>query len=216
MQASVINRIAADQVARRAPLADDEIKLIGVARSFGRDQEIYGEGEAAETVYKVAAGAVRLFKVLADGRRQIAEFYLPGDVFGIEAGAERRSTAEALCDTTLIVARRSSLCAGEQSGPLWRLALGELQRTHEHVLTLGRRAADERVAGFLVDLAERTGQSVTLELPMSRQDMADYLGLTIETVSRTLTQLQADGLIEISACRSIRLKNRAALNQMRQ
>jgi CRP/FNR family nitrogen fixation transcriptional regulator len=215
MPAPVINRIAADQV-QRAAFCDDEIKLIGVARSFARDQEIYGEGEAAETVYKVATGAVRLFKVLADGRRQIAEFYLPGDVFGIEAGAERRNTAEALCDTTLIVARRSGLCAEEQGAPLWRLALRELQRTHEHVLTLGRRAADERVAGFLIDLAERTGQSATLELPMSRQDMADYLGLTIETVSRTLTQLQADGLIEISACRSIRLKNTAALNQMRQ
>ena len=215
MRAQVLSQ---SPVVNAVPLRsdDDEVKLIGVARVFGRDQEVFGEGEPAESVYKVVTGAVRLFKVLADGRRQISEFYLPGDVFGIEAGPDRRATAEALCETTLIVARRSGLSGDDQSVKLWRLALGELQRAHEHGLTLGRRAAGERVASFLMDLAERTGQGRMLELPMSRQDMADYLGLTIETVSRTMTQLQADELIEITACRSVRLADRQALDDMRQ
>ncbi len=220
MPAPLVGRFAPHQVARVSPSDDGRVKLIGVARTFGRDQEVFGEGAVADSVYKVVTGAVRLFKVLADGRRQISEFYLPGDVFGIEAGAERRATAEALCETTVIVARRSSLESEGNGAQLWALALAELQRAHEHVLTLGRRAADERVASFLVDLAERTGLhprcDASLELPMSRQDMADYLGLTIETVSRTLTQLQAHGLIEISACRIVRLKDAARLDDMRQ
>jgi CRP/FNR family nitrogen fixation transcriptional regulator len=197
---------------------DEEIRLIGATRAFGRDQQIFGEGESADFIYKVVSGAVRCFRVLADGRRQISDFYLPGDVLGVEAGAERSATAEAITDTVLLVARRSSLMADglDQGQRLWRLAIFELQRSREHALTLGRRAAGERVASFLMDLAERTGADETLELPMSRQDMADYLGLTIETVSRTLTQLQAQRLIELSSCRHVRLKAPDVLDDMRQ
>ena len=209
--------------APRPPLAfvgkpDDEVKLIGVTKSFNRDQQIYGEGEPADLVFKVVSGAVRCFRVLADGRRQISEFYLPGDIFGVEAGLERRASAEAVGDAILVVSRRATLAIEDedQGARFWRLAIAELQRSREHVLTLGRRAAGERVASFLMDLAERTGASDEVELPMSRQDIADYLGLTIETVSRTLTQLQSQGLIEISSCRHVRLKNSHALDDMRQ
>jgi CRP/FNR family nitrogen fixation transcriptional regulator len=198
------------------PVRDDEIKLIGVAHNYSRDQEVFGEGEPADFVYKVVTGAVRCFRVLADGRRQISEFYLPGDVFGVEAGPDRRATCEAVTDTTLVLTRRSVLTSDDQGGRFWRLAITELQRSREHVLTLGRRAAGERVASFLMDLAERTGAGESLELPMSRQDMADYLGLTIETVSRTLTQLQAHGLIQISSCRHVQLRDPEALDDMRQ
>jgi CRP/FNR family nitrogen fixation transcriptional regulator len=197
---------------------DDEVKLIGVTKSFHRDQQIYGEAEPADLVYKVVSGAVRCFRVLSDGRRQISEFYLPGDIFGVEAGLERRATAEAVGDAILVLTRRSTLMIEEeaQGAKFWRLAIAELQRSREHVLTLGRRAAGERVASFLMDLAERTGVVDEVELPMSRQDIADYLGLTIETVSRTLTQLQSQGLIEISSCRHVRLKSPQALDDMRQ
>jgi len=192
----------------RAPHAGDhdELGLIGVARSFSRDQQIYGEGESAEFVYKVVSGAVRAVRGLADGRRQIETFYLPGDVFGVEPGATRRSAAEALAGATLIVARRSALAGdADQAAMLWRHALRELQRSQDHVLTLGRRSAGERLASFLLDLAERMDTPLDLELPMSRQDIADYLGLTIETVSRTMTQLQGQGLIALSGCRRVRL-----------
>ena len=185
---------------------------MGATRSFDRDQEIFGEGEAADYVYKVMSGAVRSFRVLADGRRQIAAFHLPGDVFGIELDDTRRIAAEAVGDADLMVARRSQLLGDAASGPaLWRKACSDLRQSQEHALTLGRRSASERVAAFLLEMAERTGAGDTLELPMSRQDIADYLGLTIETVSRTITGLQADGLIDARCCRRIRLVDRRAL-----
>ena len=212
MQARVLFDHAPDAVERPGAAT---INLIGAAKGFGRDQAVYGEGEPAETVYKVVCGAVRLFRVLDDGRRQIIGFHRPGDVFGLEAGSERRASAEAIGKTTLIVARRANVLAQADGAQLWRLAMLELGRAHEHALTLGRRAAHERVAGVLLDLAERSGARQVVELPMSRQDMADYLGLTIETVSRTLTHLQAEGLIEITACRSVRLTARQALDDLR-
>lgn len=192
-----------------------DIKLIGIAKTFTKDQEIFGEGEATDVVYKVAAGAVRSFRILADGRRQIADFYLPGDVFGVELGQQRRSTVEAVGDAVVVVARRATLIADpDNADRLWRHALQELQRTQDHVLTVGRRSATERVACFLLDLAGRLGASADVELPMSRQDIADFLGLTIETVSRTLTQMQVDGLIDVSGCRRVRLIRRAVLAEL--
>jgi CRP/FNR family nitrogen fixation transcriptional regulator len=193
---------------------DDGFPLIGAAKTFGRDQPIYAEGDAADCLYKVVSGAVRAVRLLADGRRQIADFYLPGDVFGVELGERRRGAAEALGETVLLVARRASLAARPDQGGLWRLALAELQRSQDHVLTLGRRAASERVASFLIELAERLDADRAFDLPMSRQDMADYLGLTIETVSRTLTQLQADGLVSLGGTRHVRLPRPAALAEL--
>jgi CRP/FNR family transcriptional regulator, nitrogen fixation regulation protein len=186
--------------------------LIGVARSLSRDQEVFAEGSAAEAVYKVVSGAVRTLRLLADGRRQIIGFHLPGDVFGIEAHSVHGATAEAICETVLVSARRSSVLGDmEQQGRLVRHALTELRCSQDHLLTLGRRTAIERVASFLVDLVNRTGASEVLALPMSRQDIADYLGLTIETVSRTLTQMQARGIVRLHGCRQLRLLKRSAL-----
>jgi CRP-like cAMP-binding protein len=200
-----------------SPTNVEDIRLIGITMRYGRDQEIFGEGEGANHVYKVLCGAVRGFRVLADGRRQISEFYLPGDVFGFEAGLERRASAEALTDTTLVVARRAGL-SGESDGEiersLWRAAVAELRRSRDHVLTLGRRSASERVATFLVDLAERIGEGESVELPMSRQDIADYLGLTIETVSRTLTQFQVAGLIRLANCRDVHILRPQGLEEL--
>jgi CRP-like cAMP-binding protein len=190
----------------------DDFRLIGVTKHFDRDQEIFSEGDRADLIYKVVSGAVRSCRVLADGRRQICDFYLPGDVFGVEFEPSRRATTEALVDTVLIVARRSVVVEEPGQGEaLWRHALRDLQRSQDHVLTLGRRSATERLASFLLDLTERLGDLPELELPMSRQDIADYLGLTIETVSRTLTQLQVQGFIQLQGCRRIRLARQAAL-----
>jgi len=197
------------------PSAPDDIRLVGVTKSFGRDQVIYGEGDPADLVYKVISGGVRTFRVLADGRRQISDFYLPGDVFGVELDAERRSGAESICETMLLVARRSAVAEDPAQGQrLWRHALRELRRSQDQALTLGRRSASERVASFLLDLAQRLGRGDEFELPMSRQDMADYLGLTIETVSRTVTQMQGGGLIGLTGCRHVRLMRRGALAEL--
>jgi CRP-like cAMP-binding protein len=189
-------------------------RLIGVTIHLGRDQEVFGEGESAEQVFKVVHGAARGFRVLADGRRQICEFYLPGELFGLEPDGEHHLTAEALGETVLIAARRSALGDDRDADAarrLCKLAMAQIRRGQEHALTLGRRSAGERVAHFLLDMAERLGCGDHLDLPMSRQDIADYLGLTIETVSRTLTQMQGSGLIKISGCRSVSLCKPAAL-----
>src|SRR5476649_2150247 len=111
-------------IAGPVDVTHDEIKLIGVAKTFTKDQEVFGEGETTDFVYKVAAGAVRSFRILSDGRRQIAEFYLPGDVFGIELGGQRRSAAEALGEAVVVVARRTTLAADpDNADRLWRYAL---------------------------------------------------------------------------------------------
>jgi len=193
----------------------DELKLLGVAKSFGREREIFSEGGSTEFFYKVVAGTVRSLRLLSDGRRQITSFFLPGDIFGVEFGGERGAGAEAVSDTVVIQVRRSAILGDpDQSIRLWRRSVGELQRSQDHALTLGRRSASERLASFLIDLAERLDATDELELPMSRQDIADYLGLTIETVSRTLTQLQGQRLIALTNCRKVRFLDREALEDL--
>ena len=217
MQAQARRLPAAVNPESAPPLDDrDEVKLIGVTKTFPREAEIFAEGDAPDFIFRVISGAVRSCRLLSDGRRQIIDFFLPGDVFGVELGCEHQAGADALTDAQVVIARRSSVIAAEpeQAARLWKHALGELRRSQNHVLTLGRRAACERVANFLVDLADRLGGHDAFDLPMSRQDIADYLGLTIETVSRTLTQLQGERLIELKSCRRIRFLDRAALEDL--
>src|SRR5262245_59955441 len=126
---------------------------MGAPIPFARDTEIYGEGERAEYIYQVVSGAVRTYKILNDGRRQIGAFYLPGDMFGLEIGEAHDLSAEAICDCTVSVIKRSSLTnlAKDDSSitqALWALTARELQRAQKHVLLLVR-SAQERVASFL-------------------------------------------------------------------
>ena len=209
--------------ARPSPAAvthpfDGTIEMMGAPMSFPRNGEIYGEGEPADFVYKVVSGTVRTYKVLADGRRQIGAFHLPGDVFGLEVGEEHSFSAEAITATKVLVARRSALMnvAARDSNvarELWTLTARELARVQEHILLLVK-SAQERVVGFLFEMAARRPAGDTVELPMSRQDIADYLGLTIETVSRTLTQLENDSAIALPTSKRIVLCNRATLKRL--
>jgi CRP/FNR family nitrogen fixation transcriptional regulator len=190
----------------------------GPCLRHARDEEIFGEGEDADHVYQVISGSVRTCRTLRDGRRQIDEFHFAGDYFGIEPGDLHRVSAEAMTETTVRMVRRGALSQLATQRPdvaqaLFRLTVEGLKRSQDHVLMLGRKSARERVVGLLVDLADRTGGD-ELDIPMSRQDMADYLGLTIETVSRTLTQLQADGVIAIPTTRHIVLRDGAALRRL--
>jgi CRP-like cAMP-binding protein len=194
------------------------IELMGAPMSFARNAEIYGENEPADYLYKVASGTVRTYKVLVDGRRQIGAFYLPGDIFGLETGDEHTFSAEAISDCKIIVIKRSAVDAlaarnNDVAREMWALTARELQRVQEHILML-IKSAQERVAGFLLEMANRASGSGAVELPMSRQDIADYLGLTIETVSRTLTQLEKNAAIEVPTSRRIVLRNRFALNRL--
>jgi CRP/FNR family nitrogen fixation transcriptional regulator len=196
------------------PLAS-AIEMMGAPMSFARNCEIYGEGEPADYLYKVVSGTVRTSKILTDGRRQIGSFHLAGDVFGLEVGDEHAFSAEAITEAKVLVVRRSALMGlaardGDVARQMWTQAGHELARVQDHIMLLVK-TAQERVVGFLLEMAARVPTGNAVELPMSRQDIADYLGLTIETVSRTLTTLENDGAIELPTSRCVMLRKRAAL-----
>jgi CRP/FNR family transcriptional regulator, nitrogen fixation regulation protein len=212
----------AARVARSAPAnivsLGSSIAMMGALMPFARDGEIYGESEPADCLYKVVSGAVRTYKVLNDGRRQISSFYLPGEIFGLEVGGEHTFSAEAVADSKILVIRRSAVVAlagrdKEVARQLWRMTATELQRAHDHIMLL-IKTAQERVVGFLLEMAARTPGASEVDLPMSRQDIADYLGLTIETVSRMVTQLERSGTIALATSRRVVLRKRGALSRM--
>ena len=194
------------------------IELMGARMTFSRNAEIYGETEPAEYLYKVVSGAVRTCKVTSDGRRQIGGFYLPGDIFGLEGGPFHSFSAEAIGEATVLVVKRKPLMAlaardGDVARQLWASTAAELNRAQGRLLLL-IKSAQERVAGFLLEMAGRGSRHDEVVLPMTRQDIGEYLGLTIETVSRTLTSMQESALIELASTRRIVLRNRDALERL--
>jgi CRP/FNR family nitrogen fixation transcriptional regulator len=194
------------------------IELAGSHLRFGSNQEIFGEDEPAEYVYKVVGGAVRNYRIMTDGRRQIGAFYLPGDIFGLENGRKYRFSAEAIGNTSVRFVKRSAIVAlterdYEAARELWIFTTRELHRVQEHMLLLVM-SAQQRVACFLLEMSDRLAASDAVEFPMSRQDIADYLGLTIETVSRTMSHLVSDAVITLPTPRCVVLRNRRALRQL--
>jgi len=182
-----------------------------------RDEDIVAQGEAAEHCYLVVSGCVRTVKLMEDGRRQIGEFLFPGDLFGWEARDEHEFAAEAVTQVTLRRYTRRSLEAladrdRDFARRMRELTAGQLRAGRERMVLLGRKTASERIASFLMEMAGRmTPDNRTLiELPMGRADMADYLGLTIETVCRGLTQLRRGGTIAVERAR-IMIHDRSAL-----
>jgi CRP/FNR family nitrogen fixation transcriptional regulator len=189
--------------------------LMGATMAYPRNSEIFGESEPADYLYKVISGSVRTYRILRDGRRQVGGFYLPGDIFGLEFADEHTLSAEAIADTKVLVVKRTALnalagCNVAIAQQLFALTGRELRRVQDRILML-IESAQERVAGFLLEMAERASGSNIIELPMSRQDIADYLGLSMETVSRTFSSLEAAAAIEVSTSRRIVLRNCAAL-----
>jgi CRP/FNR family nitrogen fixation transcriptional regulator len=192
---------------RTIALAPD-VELPAFIMAFARNEEVFTEEETADFVYKVISGAVRAVRILSDGRRQISAFHLPGDVFGLECGETHQHSVESIVDSEIALVRRSVVeSAAQRDGAvareLWRATSGDLLRMQDHTMRLGRETAVERVASFLIELSVRAPGDGAVLLPMGRLDIADYLGLTIETVSRTLTQLERDRAISIPNTRSI-------------
>jgi CRP/FNR family nitrogen fixation transcriptional regulator len=184
-----------------------------------QDAEIYGEGDAAVLFYKLVRGVVRTCKFLNNGRRHIEAFQREGDVFGFEVGASYRLTAEAVSDCSLIAYRRKGveqLAAASEvlSQQLYGYFVQGMTRAQEHALILGRRSAIGRVGAFLQGAAQQSQDGRTISLAMDRRDIADYLGLTIETVSRTLSQLERDGVIAIPVSRQIRVQKATRLSDL--
>lgn len=214
----------ASVVAARSPavgLAARPSTFPAIPEVLAKDEELFAKGDHADFFYRVTSGAVRSYKLLSDGRRQIDAFHLPGDFFGLEAGEEHRFSVEAACPAKVIAFRRCRLPALTQEDPAFREAvmvavLTRLERAQDHMLLLGRKTAQEKMATFLLGMAERLSDGDQhFDLPMPRADIADHLGLTIETVSRTLSQFARDGLIRLQiASRSVTLRNETALRTL--
>jgi CRP/FNR family transcriptional regulator, nitrogen fixation regulation protein len=190
----------------------------GVALSFGRNEEIFAEGEAAGYVYKVVSGVVRISKLLPDGRRQISAFHLPGDMFGFEIGDVHHCSAEAVVPTKVVAFKWQALLGAGASTSLVRELLTRtmigLRHTQNHLLLLGRKNALERLAAFLLEMADRTGTTEVLDLAMPRHDIADYLGLTLETVSRMFAELKEVGQVKLESARRVHLLDMDKLKAM--
>jgi len=209
--------------ARTAWMASQNIpaplQAAGCVVEMGVGREIFAEGGDTETFYKVISGVVRTYRLLSDGRRQIEAFHTSGDVFGFEMGEERSLSAEAVNDCTMICYRRRNIeCLAQKdhgvSQHLFRIAMQNLAEAQSHSLLLSRRGAVERVAAFLLAWSRQFGKARLIPLAMTRQDIADYLGLTIETVSRSLSQLERDGVIALPGIREVRLNDIAALQNL--
>ena len=197
----------------------EPLRTAGTVVHAGEGHEIFAEGEDTECFYKVISGVVRVCKFLSDGRRQIEAFHVAGEIFGFELVGARILSAEAVSDCTLVSYRRRNVEMMAQKDHtitrhLFEVAMNSLAQAQSHSLLLGRRGAIEKVASFLLIWATHSTDRHIVHLAMTRQDIADYLGLTIETVSRSLSQLERDGVIALSSVREIRLKSIEALEEL--
>jgi CRP/FNR family transcriptional regulator, nitrogen fixation regulation protein len=167
---------------------------------YSAGAEIFGEAEPAMYIYQITDGAARSYKLLSDGRRQIGAFHLIGDIFGLETGDFHRFTAEAIVETTVRLVKRASLAYVAENDTavardLLNMTAANLRHAEDHMLLLGRKTSLERVVAFLLEMDRRLTAAGVMALPMSRRDIADYLGLTLETVSRALSVLEHRGFL---------------------
>jgi CRP/FNR family transcriptional regulator len=223
-----------------SPCADCEIRSIGICAAlkpdelermhrivkdvrFAEGQMIFSEGDPAESLFNVLSGAVRLVKLLPDGRRQITGFLLPGAFLGIALNSTYAYSAEAIVDTKLCrFGRREAEGLLKDMPSLEHRLLGEaaneLVAAQDQMLLLGRKTAKERLASFLVGLSRNAKRHGFVDnpvpLPMSRTDIADFLGLTTETVSRTFTRLRQANVVALEGNAMVRLLNRQALDDL--
>jgi CRP/FNR family transcriptional regulator, nitrogen fixation regulation protein len=186
---------------------------------YSKGTEIFGQGEPADYIYQVIEGAVRSHKLLSDGRRQIGAFHLPGDIFGLENGDFHRFTAEAIVVTTVCLIKRQGLERVAKTDPAMVLSLlamttHNLQHVENQILLLGRKSSRERVAAFLLEMNGRLTTAGVMALPMGRRDVADYLGLTLETVSRALSEFNRKGYVRFLDPRQIVVLNASGLAEL--
>lgn len=188
-----------------APDALDLLEQFGSAVAIQREHEIHGQGDAAEYCWRILSGCVRTVKLMEDGRRQVGEFLFAGDIFGLDDLAIHDFAAEAVTDVKLRrYPRRMVEALADSHAALARrlraLTLNNLREAHERLVLLGRKTAVEKIASFVLEMDRRsaTPGRAMLDLPMSRTDIADHLGLTVETVCRVLAHLKREGTLGIS------------------
>jgi CRP-like cAMP-binding protein len=190
---------------------------LGIVARFDRGEMLFAGGDAARDAFRIVSGTVRIYQLMSDGRRQIIRFNLPGDFLALDEGKVHALSAEAIGDVAAIRYNRDRLTKLAEDQPRIRHTLfdhlrQDLCAAQNHLLLLGRQVPRERVAHFLLDMETRHHRCGQLELPMGRQDIADYLGLTIETVSRVLADLKRTGHITIPSRHGIVIRNLSALS----
>ncbi|PCI48898.1 MAG: Crp/Fnr family transcriptional regulator [Alphaproteobacteria bacterium] len=206
--------------------ADELKKFSKISTNFHKNakQIICSEDENADHIYNIKSGAVRISKMLSDGRRQITGFLFAGDFFGLSCKDRYSYTAEAITDVSICRFPRAKIIKSFQDFPAlgeraFDMTRTELESTYDQMLLLGRKTAKEKLCTFLFTMWQKSDRpGVTnkdeVPIPMSRSDIADYLGLTIETISRQFTHLHKLGLIELDGAHKVFLKNPAALSAM--
>ena len=191
--------------------------------SFGPDENLFFDGDEATCVYEVLEGVVRSSKMLLDGRRQVLNFCYPGDMLGLSHDSLYHCDCDTGSEVKVRVYRKNACTRSIASDPQYCAAMlknaaAEMNNMQEHFLMLGRKTAMEKLASFLVAVMERsaTGKSskAVFELPMMRCDIADFLGMTIETVSRNLTKLREHGIIEMPTRHEINVIDPRALKEL--
>ena len=209
-----------DASAVSAPQLAVRLDTVGTTRNLQRGERLFTKGDLANNFYKVVSGAVRNYKLLADGRRHIVAFYIEGDIFGFEQSPKHCLWADAVDFATIIEFRRcqydtlvaSNAAFGQQ---VVSSLVSNLNRAQNHIVLLVRETAKERIVAFLIEMAHRTSKANHCALSMRRADIADYLGLSRETVSRVLCNLERNGLITFAAAsQSIVLHNKVALQNL--
>jgi CRP/FNR family transcriptional regulator, anaerobic regulatory protein len=192
-------------------------------RRLGPREMLVAEGDDAQSAYNVISGGLKLYKMLADGRTQMVGFLLPGDFLGLPRRGTYAYSADTLGATELCQFPRAKLAQVLEKHKalqerILTAATDDLAAAQEHMLLLGRKNAMERVCSFLHSLSRRTkrssGETDPLDIPLHRDEIADYLGLTIETVSRSFTQLRADGLIRLEKAQVVWVVDRPGLEAL--
>jgi CRP/FNR family transcriptional regulator len=207
-EAAICGVLAPEELARLARIA--------CSTQLAPGETLFEEGEPADQVFTLVEGVLQLCKLLEDGRRQITGFLVPGDFVGLAFGSDYVYSAEAVTRARLCAFRRAPFLVLLGEYPhleqnLFARVTSELVAAHEQMLLLGRKTAKERVASFLLRFSARLGGVERFDLPMGRSAIGDYLGLTIETVSRTLTALRRDGVIALEGRTGVRLIDRKRL-----
>jgi CRP/FNR family nitrogen fixation transcriptional regulator len=199
----------------------DALELLGSVVTVRAGAEIYGEGDRATAWYRVQSGVLRTCKLLPDGRRQVEDFLFPGDFFGLETRGEHSFAAEAITAATVVRYSRPRLAAtaatdSRLAARLLDVTLEQLGKVHNRLMLLGRKTAEEKLATFLLEMLERSpdADADAIDLTMSRTDIADYLGLTIETVSRTFSMLKHEGAIALLSAQHVVILDQGALEAM--
>jgi CRP-like cAMP-binding protein len=197
----------------------DILEMLGTVSTVRAGAEIYREGDAAVAWYRVQSGVLRTCKLLPDGRRQIEGFLFAGDFFGLETRTEHNFAAEAITSATVVRYSRPRLTAAavnnlRLAARLLDVTLEQLDKVNNRLLLLGRKTAEEKLASFLLEMLDRSHDADAIDLAMSRTDIADYLGLTIETVSRTFSTMKHEGVIALPCAQHVKILDRDALEEM--